>query len=119
MPRIFWEERPGLNLGLDLLDTFVFPTMAFIVADVISTFDPSFKLDSEKHIEIDRLIRDPLARTQAQVVITIRALKKPARLENTAAIGDALWVRLAQMFEGMSLSFSLAICWEEDYYRDE
>lgn len=119
MPRVFWEERPGLNLSMEHIDEYVFPTMAFIVADVISTFDPSFKLDPEKHIEIDRLIRDPLARTQAQVVVTIRALKKPARLENTTAIGDALWARLASLFDDLSLSFALSICWDEDYYRDE
>jgi hypothetical protein len=117
MPRIFWEEALDVNL-LPQQREVVLLELTKVVAEAINYYDGSPPLNPSLHIEVDIIDRHSHAWMQQAITVTVRGRRKPARVANSDAIGDAIWERTDPLIRALDYGWSLSLCWDEHYYRD-
>lgn len=115
MPRIYWEEKPGLAITTKQREL-VFEQLANVVAEEVTRFDPGFQINPDRHIAITRSELDPDDWIHNAVLVTITGSRRPDRIKNAKRIGDAIWKRLNPVQLG-ELGWALSCQWNEDYYR--
>jgi len=118
MPRIIWEESHDANVQRDERIR-ILHELRVVVAMEVTRFDPSFALDWEKHTVTDISARNRDAEGDKNVMVTVRGMNKPDRVDHAKEIGDEIRRRISPLFNEIQTTWSLSLCWDEYYYEDE